>query len=202
MFDDLFAENNDSYQMDSTPETPQSEAGQPASPQSSPEPAQSYSFDTQPAASEYSYAENNYNSTPIKETGFPNKGTSNYTIGDYKRHARSDLDWKRLSISAIACLAASFIFTTLSELAEYFLYGKLQDAVPSIIAIISLFVLSGLSAGFINACLEKKRNSGNTGAFGKFDRMLPMAGTAILVALIIMAPSLISIMAFVYAILC
>lgn len=122
------------------------------------------------------------------------------TIADYKAHARSDLDWKRLVVPYLVMEVILVLINAVFSVPAQMLSPNIGAVLSGIGSIIVMFVSAGLTAGVLTIFLETKRKSGNTGLFGRFDRMLPMLGIMVLMFLMMMAPMLIAVIISVVAV--
>lgn len=137
-----------------------------------------------PAAPQPSYS----TSSPVENMGSMANNMPRGTIGDYKKYARADIDWKTLVIPTVLCMVIAYVMSELEGLAMNVLGGVVGSVLSLIISIGMLVLIAGLTAGLYNVYLEQKRNKQKASLFGKFNRTLPMLGLGLLLALIYSVP--------------
>lgn len=119
-----------------------------------------------------------------------NYNTNNYTsygIGDYKKHAASDINWKRLvSVEVITSLLACVVPILL--LLIVVLIGtksiSLATSLSSALSLVASFVFAGLTCVILQNFIDTKRHK-NEGMFKGFNRLFAMWVVNLLLGLMI-----------------
>lgn len=130
---------------------------------------------------------NDYNSNNNMVNNYNSNNYMAYGIGDYKKHAASDIEWKRLvAVEVITSLLASVI-PILSIIIVLLLSTKntqTATSITSILTLINSFVIVGLTAVILKNFLNVKRHK-NEGMFSGFGKLFPLWVTQLLVGLMI-----------------
>lgn len=133
---------------------------------------------------------NNVNDYNINNHSTNNYNINNYAtqgIGDYKKHAASDIKWKRL-ISVEVITSLLFCILPIVIIMVFLMVGQKSvntaTSIMSILSLIASFITAGLVAVVIQNFLDVKRHK-NDGMFKGFTRLLPLWITRLLIGLMI-----------------
>ena len=142
---------------------------------------------------------NNVNNYAINTNNINNYST--YGIGDYKKHAKSDINWKRLIFAVIVLsLLSGVIPGIMGGISGLFgATSSITSLLTSILSLANMFVVAGLSACILSNYLEVKRHRNEKGLFGSFNKLFPYWVTKFLIGLMVVGFLLIPIIFIVIA---